>query len=251
MGGDTAGRRRARGALPAIVAVGLGLLAWAVATSPIFAIEQVLVRGNLVLSSDRVIRLSSVEAGDNLLFLSSEDVAARLGANPWIAGVELERSFPATLVVRITERRPVAWIETPDDRLPVAGDGTVLDPRDGVPRRLPSVGSVPVQLSPGGSVPGRPEALRVAASLTPELSARVAGIVVEGEELVLRLRPRGRVLYGTASAMARKNLSLAGALEWARERRVSVAYIDVRVPERPALKPVGEASPTPVAPDPG
>jgi cell division protein FtsQ len=250
MGDDGAGRRRARGALPAIAAVGLGLLAWAVVTSPIFGIERVLVRGNLVLSTDRVVRLSGVEAGDNLVFLSSEEVSRRLAASPWIAGVELERSFPATLVIRITERRPVAWIETPDARLPVAGDGTVLDP-DGVPRRLPSVGTVPALLSPGGLVPGRPEALRVAASLTPELIARVAAIVAEGEEVVLRLRPRGRVLYGTASAMARKNLALAGALEWARERGVAVAYIDVRVPERPALKPVGEASPTPVAPGPG
>ncbi|MGH2724209.1 MAG: cell division protein FtsQ/DivIB [Actinomycetota bacterium] len=240
MADDTARRGRSRAALPVVIAVAVALLSWAVLTSPVFEVQEVVVRGNVVLTEDRVIRLSGAEVGDNLLLLSAGEVVRRLRVSPWVATADVQRSLPSTLVLTVTERTPVAWIEAPEGRVPVAGDGTVLGRRDAVPRRLPSLGVTSSELAPGTSLPGDPDPLRVAASLPEEMRGRVRSVTADGGEVLLRLWPRGRVLYGTVSAMERKNVALAGALRWAEERDVAIAYVDVRVPERPALRPVGE-----------
>lgn len=245
--GDEAGRgRRPRAALPVLVAMGAALLAGAVVVSPIFDVKEVVVRGTRVLSPERVVELSGVEEGESLLFVSEDELSRGLRTSPWVADVEVQRSLPSTLVLVVRERVPVAWAATPGGEVPVAADGTVLGPSDLVSGYLPSVDAAPRDLAPGDALPGDGAALRVAGSLSQSLRRRVASIGVMGGEVVLRLRPGGRVLYGTASAMGRKNEALSAALGWAESRGLAVAYVDVRVPERPAVRPVGE--PTAVTP---
>lgn len=243
MPAEAAGRpRRSPLALAVVGVLVLGALAWAVANSRLFAIDGVEVRGNVVLTADRVVRLSGIDRGDNLVRLSSEEVRRRLSRSPWVAAVEVERWFPSTVVIHVTERTAVAWVRAPDRRLPVAPDGTVLAPRGRVLEDLPSLGRISEPLRPGDVLSGSAGTLRVAASLPPDLRTVVDTIAVEGEEITLGLRPRGRVLYGSPTAMGRKNDAVVSLLRWATQRELSLGYIDVRVPARPALKPAGEPS---------
>lgn len=54
------------------------------------------------------------QTGVPLAAVDTDGVAARVSAIPGVAAVEVDRSWPDTLVVAVTERTPVALLDTPD-----------------------------------------------------------------------------------------------------------------------------------------
>lgn len=99
--------------------------------SSLFTISDVQVAGNEKLQSAYVTELAEVPADSTFLRTDTESIEARLLAEPWIQDVSIERVFPGTLILHITER-PVAAIvdivpETANEsttRWVIAEDGT-------------------------------------------------------------------------------------------------------------------------------
>jgi cell division septal protein FtsQ len=81
-----------------------------------FAIEQVDVQTDGVISPDQLRRWSGVRPGQNLLALKLEDVKRDLELQAMIESVSVERILPGTLRLRITEREPVAQVVVPVQR---------------------------------------------------------------------------------------------------------------------------------------
>lgn len=230
-------RRNPVGAV-ALSLVGLGLGAWAVVNSPIFEIERIEVEGARELTPDEVRALAAIEPGTNMLRLSLDEVAAALGRSPWVRHAVADRSLPTTLVLRIQERRAVGWIEDPSGPAMVAADGTVVELARPAPLDLPGLGTAPEPLEPGDRLEGVPT-LQVAASMGDGLLGSVASVAEVDGEVVMALRAGGEVRYGSPDHLGEKNQALGEMLAWARERKVSVEYIDVRIPSAPALRPTG------------
>ena len=69
-----------------------------------FAVEQVTVSGADHLSGDELTELAAVPAGSTLLNVDANGIATRLAANPWVKSVSVDRVFPNTLNLNITER---------------------------------------------------------------------------------------------------------------------------------------------------
>jgi cell division protein FtsQ len=157
-----------------------------------------------------------------------------------VAGVSVERSLPSTLVLRVTERRPAGWLAGPRGGYLVAEDGMVLarspDPEPG----LPSVGEWPRPLAPGERAQGLGPALRVAASLPPEVLFAVSAVRLEdGRRVEVDLVDGGEARYGPARDLADKNAAVVSMLRWADRHRVPIAYLDVSAPASPVLRPAG------------
>jgi hypothetical protein len=75
-----------------------------------FAIQQVDVQTDGVISPDQLRRWSGVRPGQNLLALKLEDVKRDLEMQPVIESVSVERILPGTLRLRITERVAIAQV---------------------------------------------------------------------------------------------------------------------------------------------
>ncbi|WFG42216.1 cell division protein FtsQ/DivIB [Pseudonocardia alni] len=76
------------------------------------------------------------QTGVPLAAVDTDGVAARVSAIPGVAAVEVDRSWPDTLVVAVTERTPAALLDTPDG--PKLVDVTGFVYRDAPPDvRLP------------------------------------------------------------------------------------------------------------------
>jgi cell division protein FtsQ len=110
---------------------GLGALGWAAlcfdgwaAQSPRFTLRTVQVRGLQRATEHELLRLASVGPGVNLWSLDPAAVGQAMAAHPWVRSVEVTRSLPDTLVLRVEEREPVA--------LAALGDLYVVDAQ-GVP----------------------------------------------------------------------------------------------------------------------
>src|SRR5687767_13404311 len=106
------------GWLTAAMLVGWGL-SWALPRAPRtlaevdwFRVRAVRVEGVRNLSAEEVGQIAAVPADANL-WDDLEPVAARVRAHALVRDVSVVRRLPATLVVRVTEREPVALLPTP------------------------------------------------------------------------------------------------------------------------------------------
>jgi cell division protein FtsQ len=103
--------------------VGLQLDGWA-SSSPRFALRKFQSSGLRRATEHELLRLAGVAPGTNLWSLDPSAVAQAMGAHPWVRTVEVTRSLPDTLQLRVEERTPVA--------LASLGDLYVVD-LDGAP----------------------------------------------------------------------------------------------------------------------
>ncbi|MCE1224909.1 MAG: FtsQ-type POTRA domain-containing protein [Geobacteraceae bacterium] len=78
-------------------------------TTP-FPVQKVEVRGTKRLTHEEIIALTGVAPGQNLLALRLKSIGQQVSSNPWVASVRVQRFFPGTIAVSISERQPVAVI---------------------------------------------------------------------------------------------------------------------------------------------
>jgi len=104
--------------LPLALTVGCGLgVAFAVLAghrflthSPHFALRDFRVSGVRHLTTEELLDRAGVAFGDNLFARSVDQVALRVRADPWVAGVKVHRELPAALAVEVVEREARAVV---------------------------------------------------------------------------------------------------------------------------------------------
>lgn len=230
-------RRVPRAVTAAVAVLVLGISVWVVVTSAFFDIQKIEVRGNHRLSDGQVVSLSGARLGSNLLTVPMEKVRRSLLRSPWIDTADVSRSLPSTLVLEVGERAAVAWVSDPEGYAALAPDGTVVERGIGMPEGLVSLGTSTSSIPVGGRTSELQVPLRVAASLSPTLRRTVEEAKIVGDEVELLLAGGAKVLYGEADSLREKNAALASMLRYARKNQIEVAYLDVRSPSAPALKP--------------
>jgi cell division protein FtsQ len=244
-------RRRALVFLVLAVVLCAGYLLW-FRDLPMFKVRDVAVSG-LTTSQAAQVRHDLERAARDMTALHVdierlEEAAARY---PVVAGLDVQSQLPDGLRISVTERPPAAVLEASDGgRLPVAGDGTVLEGvrADGVP-------SVPVQSLPRGDRVDDEQtrvAAAVAAAAPSPLSGEVARVVApEGKPIEAQMSNGMAVIFGDAARLDEKWAAAAAAL--ADPRVEGSVYLDVTLPERPVAgtAPVDvPAEPEPAAPEP-
>jgi cell division septal protein FtsQ len=148
--------------------------------------------------------------------------------------VHASASFPHTLHISVTEQPPVAALVAGSTRTAVAADGVVLGPAL-LSHALPTI-------SISGPAPATGAHVRAGWSLAalavlgaaPKPLARVAERVYEGSRGVTVSFHSGLLAYFGDASRARAKWR-AFVLVLGDERAASASYVDLRVPERPAL----------------
>ena len=230
------------GSLAARLVIGTvvaGAAVWLVLNSPVFSIRDIRVEGERTLAAEEIIRVGEVVEGDNLITLATDEIAGRIERHPWVEEATVERDLPATVVIRLVERTPRAWVEDPDGPVVLSGDGTILERRARPPESLPSIGEWPDTVAPGDVLDGLTEERRVTAAMRPQLLRRIATAELDDGDVILELRDGGIVLYGTPTDVLAKNRALDGILRWAEGEGITAETVDVRVPSAPSLAPEG------------
>jgi cell division protein FtsQ len=149
-----------------------------------------------------------------------------------VGALNVTTSFPHSVSISVTERPPVAALQSAGQRTAVAADGTVLGPA-WLSSSLPVVtGSVE---PPAGGHVREASALAAVAVLgaAPAPLARFVVRVYEGPEgLTVGMRNGLLVYFGDNTRPHAKWLSLARVLT--SPSAAGALYVDVRLPERPA-----------------
>ncbi|MGB0681667.1 MAG: cell division protein FtsQ/DivIB [Magnetovibrionaceae bacterium] len=97
------------------------------------SVGDVLVTGRKRTNGDALLRALETERSDPILAFDPQDAAVRIAQLPWVANVTVERLLPDTILVRLTEREPLALWQRDGEFQVIDGGGVVIagiDPRD-------------------------------------------------------------------------------------------------------------------------
>ena len=106
---------------------------------PAFRVRRVIVKGNIVLSKDRIMEEAGIEydshiwsgISGNLLDIIKLDygkVEDRiLEEEPHLKDIRITASFPSTVRIEVTERNKIAYIKMPDGYAAIDDEGTVIE----------------------------------------------------------------------------------------------------------------------------
>ena len=163
----------------AVASALLGSLIFAaVVVSPLFRISEVNAVGTTHTSSEEILSAARVGKGSSMVLLDTSAIAARVEALPWVAKASVERRWPGTLAIVVTERKPIATtVNRQGTVVAVDASGRILGPttsRLGLPGLsiLGKAGKVGAKL-PASAAP----CLAVASSLPKAFSTQVRAIV--------------------------------------------------------------------------
>jgi len=209
-------RRRLRLLVLVAAVAAIAGLVWAVLFSSLLAVRDVEVIG---LSQEaaleggaQVITAAAIPEGEPIARLDTGSAAARVAALPWVDGVEVRRAWPNSIVLAVTERTPVAVVESVDPfdpdgepiRQGVDESGVVFDPPGGLWLTDPVIRGEPRAI---------PEAVAVVASIPEDIERRVRDVqAVSPDDIRLRLGNDAIVRWGNADEAEFKAEVLAALL---------------------------------------
>jgi cell division septal protein FtsQ len=217
--------------------------------NPRFAIRQIVVDDNGVLTPEQVMGFAGVQVGQNLLSVDLDRVRGSLEMQPLVRAVEVRRTLPDRLLIRVDERIAVARLRVPTRELsdvafyidragivmkPVKlADGTVVQPQ--MPRPVPILTGVTLADLRVGK-PVESEQIYRALELLDKLDQAVAGSWVEIEQIDLS-KPRELVMTTRQHTVVKVDVAefpqqlrrLGMILRWAQQRQKTVQLVDLTV----------------------
>jgi len=237
------GRRRLYVICAVVGTLAVGVIAYVIAHSSLLGAGTVQVHGVPATAASEIRAAARIPDGSPLLFLDEGAIARRVEALPTVARAQVSTELPSTVVIRVTERVPVAYTRTVLTAPPVAlldGDGRVLARTGATLPGLVQVAGVGVAGAPGSHVP-RTDALRALAALPDALRTQVTRLVLRptvGPVLVLGAPDAAahEVELGSLARVGAKATSALAVLEALRAQGTCVAVLGVSVPDAPFTK---------------
>jgi cell division protein FtsQ len=230
--------KKRRTTMRALVAAGVALAIWVAFFSPLLAIKEITLSGAKRTTADDVARAVGLDSSDNLLLLKTDEVAAAVKELPWVKSVTVDRKLPGTVKLTVTERSPAMVVALGEKKYLIDRRGRVLSPTE-------SAEGLPVLAGLQEGLPDPGERLR-SAQLTGALEAFStfprglrrdvrAVFAPTVERITFQLFDGIQVRFGAAEDMRSKIAVLEVLLERLRREGRGALYIDVRVPEAPAV----------------
>ncbi|MER7621463.1 FtsQ-type POTRA domain-containing protein [Streptomyces sp. NPDC126503] len=221
-----------------IAAGGLALTAgvvWALYGSSWFRVEHVKTSGTRVLTPRQVEAVAAVPVGAPLLSVDTDAIEARLRKElPRIDAVEVTRSWPHGIGLKVTERQPVLLVEKGGKFTEVDKNGVRYATVDTAPRGVPRLDLAPAA-SPALRRFGPDRLLREAVRVRGELPGHIvrdtrAVRVTSYDSVTLELAGGRTVLWGSSEHGTAKARVLTALMKAAPK----AGHFDVSAPTAPA-----------------
>jgi cell division protein FtsQ len=176
--------------------------------------------------------LTHAAEGMSTLDVDTDHLRSAVGGFPAVASVSAHASFPHGLTIQVAQREPVMVASDGKREVAVAADGSLL-PGVNASRSLPHLrlDSLPASGRLGGG--GLSEARALGATPSPLRPLIASAALTHDYGVVVTMRGGIAVRLGNADRPPAQWAAAAAVL--ADPKLTSLAYVDVRVPERPAV----------------
>jgi cell division protein FtsQ len=222
--------RRVTALLALVALLAAGYLLW-LRDSSLVAVKEVRIEGlSSVSDPDVADALQRAATGMTTLHVDLDELAAAVRQYPTVSSLSASPGFPNTLTITVHERLPVALAG--DSGTPVAADGILLPDVDADRHRLPTIDAAAGEDAQALDETGTAQAAVLGA--TPEaLVEAVESADYTPDGVQVELSGGISLLFGDASRVAAKWEAAARIL--ADPGLNALDYIDLRVPDRPAV----------------
>ncbi|MFZ5944144.1 MAG: cell division protein FtsQ/DivIB [Bacillota bacterium] len=213
--------------------------------SPFFALKKITVVGNSSLETEKILTLSQLKPGQNLMKINGDAVVERVSVHPLIKEVNIKRKLPNTLEIIIEERKPVCLLVSPDGFIQVSAEGHFLTLVNDIGEySLPVISGIGLEQIPGPGQLIKNQALTMALSIIdesePELLHNLVEINIANEKHILAYTETGvEIRIGSFENIKEKMTNLREILGDFQKRGVdseSIEYIDLRFNGPPVIK---------------
>ena len=244
-----------------IVALLLGVGGVVVYNLNLFPVEKVTVSGVEHLTAEEMTDLAAVPQDTTLIRVDTAGIESRLESNPWVKDAIVERVFPDTINLKITERQITAIVEVLVDdskttqTWALASDGMWLmqipDRSSEEGKKLASKiyedvdNTLKISQVPYGSTPEAgtlcknaniSNALSIIDGMTTELASQVKQVSASGSESTTLILNNGiEIAFGDSSDIRDKERVCLQLME---EYPNQISYINVRVVNKPVWRSV-------------
>ncbi|MFO7300903.1 MAG: FtsQ-type POTRA domain-containing protein [Acidobacteriota bacterium] len=169
------GARLRAAALVLLVMAGAGWGVNRVLASDLFVVQTVTIRGNRHLSAEEIEALVIGLRGERVFAVDFETYRRRVLASPWVEQVSLARVLPATIVIDVVERTPMALARLDQVLYLVDSTGNIIDEYHAEYREfdLPLVDGL-LEAAADAPAAGDPERAALLTALFADLEARPA-----------------------------------------------------------------------------
>lgn len=209
-----------------LVVLSVLAVAYLVMFTPLLGVRSVEVIGAKEISKEAVLKAAAIENGTPMVRLDADEAAARVAKLPRVFEVVVERSWPSTVEIIITERAPVAVLRAGAEVHLVDNTGLDYAKVSSVPTGLPTLAMSNVRPDD----PATKAAVTVLGAIPKQLKAQVTMITAKTQGDVRMTLADGRVIkWGDARDNARKAAVLAPLLT-----RPGTTY-DVATPDFPTV----------------
>ena len=95
--------------------------------TPLFKIQEIKVEGNIKVTTANIINLSGIKIGENLFKNNKKEIANNIKENTYIDSVEMKRTLPGTIDLKITERQIEYQIKLISSYIYIDQKGNILE----------------------------------------------------------------------------------------------------------------------------
>ena len=215
--------------------------------SPLFTVEQVVVRRESASSAAAVTRATQLSqvVGHNIFLVNAQRVAQEVAMVPSVLKVRVIPRLPNVMEIEIVERRPIATWSTGTTTFLVDDQGFLLaeaGQTDGTPASASAAteGLLAVrdttgrEMQLGDQVNQRTLlAARELAKALPAAGVRPKDVEVTPQGLVFTTDAGWRIIFGEVEALNAKLANLATVADLAAKQNLKIALLDLRPKDRP------------------
>jgi cell division protein FtsQ len=211
----------------------LGYFGW-FRDSSLVAVRDVEVHGVSGADRERIVaQLTDAARGMSTLHVDTDGLRNAVQEFPAVAAVSADTSIPHGITIQVIEHQPTLIVRAGDRQMPVAADGSLLPGARVGDEHLAElhVDELPVS----GRLSGDPltKALAIGAAPAPLLPLIAGAFISDDYGVVVTLRGGIELRFGGRERARQKWAAIAAIL--ADRQLTGLSYVDVRVPDRPAV----------------
>jgi cell division protein FtsQ len=225
----------------ALVAGGVLLAVWIAIFSPLLAVREIALSGAKRTTAEDIARVVDLDSSNNLLLLRADEVEAAVKKLPWVKSVSVDRKLPGTVKLTVTERSPAMAVALGEQRYLIDRRGRVLSPTESA-EGLPVLAGLQESLPEPGDRLRSAElngALQAFSAFPRKLQRDVEAVFAPTvERITFQLSDGIQVRFGAAEDTRSKIEVLEVLLARLRREGRGALYVDIRVPEAPAVSPL-------------
>ena len=213
---------------------------------PIWEIKEVVVNGAKMLSDSEIQTLAAIPLSENLFFTRFDRTESNLSKIPAIKSFKIYRIPPATVLINIKERKPIATLVFSKRSVIIDAEGYILNRNPNLTLDIPNLANLPI-------VTGIDEKAVLGADRIDGKTAQVISHIIlklshflESSRMQLELGGLEKVSFllddllrvkmGEAEQIKRKMEVFEALLPVIYGKWSQVEYVDVRFPDNPVIK---------------